>query len=635
MSTQAGIWNFDGRPVDRKLISDFSSLLQHQAPDGENTHIDGSIVLLFRPFHTTAESRREKQPYVSRRGFVLTWDGRLDNRRELIADLRDDLEKVPTDAAIVAAGFDRWETTLFQRIVGDWAVSIWRPAQRELLFATDFMGMRHIFYYPKENRIWWSTELSPLVLLSGDKFELDHDYIASYFANNPHAHLSPYREIGAVPPGHFLRITQGHASVERFWRFSADSRIRYKRDADYERHFLFVFRQSVRRRLRSDSPVLAELSGGIDSSSIVCVADDIIATEAQPNPRLDTLSYHDKTEPNGDDWIFFPKIENFRGRIGHHIDARPSLRGNHSLKHPEFSAFPGCLGYARNVEAERATIVARGGYRVVLSGIGGDEFMGGIPNPSPLLGDLICQCRFVALARQLAAWSLVKRRPWIQLLGEAVTDLLPPSLAQHLAKRVNIPPWIKKHFAKRTKLAVRLLDIDEHFGLWLPSRRCLIAGVLVMAAKQSQSCSSGLAPEEVRHPYLDEDLIRFVLSIPASQLLRPGERRSLMTRSLAGIVPQEVLSRRTKQLGVRTPILALERSSEELRELLESPQTHDFEFVDQARLVAALNEAKFGKAAHTVLLLKTLSLEFWLRDMASRHLLKAAASRDDIVARSN
>ena len=156
-----------------------------------------------------------------------------------------------------------------------------------------------------------------------------------------------------------------------------------------------------------------------------------------------------------------------------------------------------------------------------------------------------------------------------------------------------------------------------------------------MAAKQSQSYSSGMTPEEVRHPYLDEDLIRFVLSVPASQLLRPGERRSLMRRSLAGIVPQEVLSRRTKQLGVRTPILALERNSEELRELLESPQTHDFEFVDQARLVAALNEAKFGKAAHTVLLLKTLSLEFWLRDMASRHLLKSTASRDDIVARSN
>ena len=65
----------------------------------------------------------------------------------------------------------------------------------------------------------------------------------------------------------------------------------------------------MRRRLRSDSPVLAELSGGLDSSSIVCMADDIIANEREPLPRLDTISYYDNTEPNGDDSIYFQKIE--------------------------------------------------------------------------------------------------------------------------------------------------------------------------------------------------------------------------------------------------------------------------------------------------------------------------------------
>ena len=107
MSVQAGIWNFDGRPVDRKLLADFSESLKQQGPDGESSYVDGSIALLYRPFHTTAESRREKQPYVSHRGFILTWDGRLDNRDELIAELRSDLEAEPTDVAIVAAAFDR------------------------------------------------------------------------------------------------------------------------------------------------------------------------------------------------------------------------------------------------------------------------------------------------------------------------------------------------------------------------------------------------------------------------------------------------------------------------------------------------------------------------------------------------
>ena len=66
MSVQAGIWNFDGRPVDRKLLENLSESLRQQGPDGESCYVDGSVALLYRPFHTTAESRREKQPYASR-----------------------------------------------------------------------------------------------------------------------------------------------------------------------------------------------------------------------------------------------------------------------------------------------------------------------------------------------------------------------------------------------------------------------------------------------------------------------------------------------------------------------------------------------------------------------------------------
>lgn len=128
MSVQAGIWNFDGKPVNRKLIDDLSESLSPQGPDGESHYVDGSVAMLYRPFHTTAESRREKQPYISRRGFILTWDGRLDNREELIADLRGDLEASPTDLAIFAAAFDRWGTDCFRRIVGDWAASLDRKS---------------------------------------------------------------------------------------------------------------------------------------------------------------------------------------------------------------------------------------------------------------------------------------------------------------------------------------------------------------------------------------------------------------------------------------------------------------------------------------------------------------------------
>lgn len=620
MSVQAGIWNFDARPVDRNLLRDFCESVKQQAPDGESSYVNGSVALLYRPFHTTCESRREKQPYVSRRGFILTWDGRLDNREELIAELGGHLEVEPTDVAIVAAAFDRWETDCFRRTVGEWAVSVWKPEQHELIFAADYMAIRHIFYYLKKDRIWWSTDLTPLVLLSGDKFHIDDDYIAGYFANDSDAHLTPYREIREVPPGQFVRLRNGKASVERYWRFSAKSRIRYKTDAEYEEHFRDIFRQSVRRRLRSDSPILAELSGGLDSSSIVCMADDVLAKEGAQTPRLDTLSYYDKTEPHGDDWIYFQKVEEKRRRVGAHIDVS-KYGESASFDYQEFSALPGYVGAGRKIEAERAAVIRNGGCRAILSGIGGDEFMGGVPNPSALLADLLVQLKLVSLAKQLMAWSLVKRRPWIQLLWDALVDLLPASLGQYFAKLAKVEPWIEKEFAKRARIAIRQLDVDEHFGLWLPTRRSYIGGVLLMANKMSKRSLRSLALAEARYPYLDQNLIEFALSIPASQLLRPGERRSLMCRSLAGIVPQEILSRGTKQIGARTPIKGLEKNWQDLQIVFDSPFSARLGFINGDRFSATMHDALNGKVVPIVRLLKTVSLEFWLRDLTSRRLI--------------
>src|SRR5882672_1265523 len=626
MSVQAGIWNFDGRPVEPKQLDDISEFLKPQGPDGESRYADGSVALLYRPFHTTAESRQEKQPHFSNRGFIVTWDGRLDNRQALIADLRSDLEANPTDVAIVAAAFDRWETDCFRRLVGDWAVTIWKPTERELLFASDYMAIRHIFYYLKRDRIWWATDLSSLVLLSNDKFHIDDDYIAGYLAHNPDAHLTPYLEIREVPPGQFVRIRNGRAVVERFWRFDPKSRIRYKTDAEYEEHFRHVFRQSVHRRLRSDSPILGELSGGLDSSSIVCMADDILAKEGAETPRLDTLSYYDKTEPKGDDWTYFRKIEAKRGRVGIHIDGSRLGTSPDSLRCEQFCPLPGGLGFGRALDTERAGAVRQGGYCAVLSGIGGDEFTGGVLDPRAHLADLIVQGKFISLARQLMAWSLVKRRPWIHLLWESAIDAVPAPMGQFFVKEAQIEPWIRKEFAKRTGLALRQISAGENLGFWMPTRRSYVAGVFVMANNLAKLAGASETLEEARYPFLDQTLIEFVLSIPAGQMLRPGERRSLLRRSLAGIVPQEILARRTKQVGQRTPMLILEKYWDELQNIYRTSLSSRLRFIDEAQLLKTICDARAGKSTQLVRVFWTISLEYWLRDLAARGLLASSSA---------
>jgi len=264
MSAQAGIWNFNDKPVDQTLAERLSTAIAYYGPDRASRHMENSIGMVYRAFQTTPESHTERQPYVSGHGNVITWDGRIDNRSELISLLGTEMVGDRTDVAIVAAAFDRWGSGCFRRIIGDWAISIWRPTERELLFACDFMAIRHIFYHLRKECVYWSTDLASLVPLSGHKFHIDDDFIAGYLAYEPDCHLTPYREIRQVPAGQFVRVqNNGNISMERYWQFSPEFRIRYKSDEEYEDHFRHVFRQAVRRRLRSNSAMRLARSSDI------------------------------------------------------------------------------------------------------------------------------------------------------------------------------------------------------------------------------------------------------------------------------------------------------------------------------------------------------------------------------------
>ena len=139
-------------------------------------------------------------------------------------------------------------------------------------------------------------------------------------------------------------------------------------------------------------------------------------------------------------------------------------------------------------------------------------------------------------------------------------------------------------------------------------------------------------PQEIRYPYLDQNLIEFVLSIPPTQSLRPGDRRSLMRRAMVGIVPPEILSRRTKQIGYRTPAINLERNAERLEAIFESPVTSQLGYIDRDAFLDTLRAARMGREFHIVRVLKTISLELWLQDLAARGLLdirKSLISKKD------
>jgi asparagine synthase (glutamine-hydrolysing) len=610
MSVQFGKCNFDGKPVDAKDLDQVRPVLARYGPDGEGYICEGNFGILYRAFHTTRESRLEQQPFVSPSGEVITWDGRLDNREELIVETSGAFTSASADISIVAALFDREGTSGFSKLGGDWALSIWNPRDRTLILAKDAIGTRPLYYQVNKNEIIWSSILDPLLLFAGKTFAICEEYIAGWFSSFPATHLSPFNGIYSVPPSSFVLLASGKQTIKKYWDFDPSKRILYTTDAEYEEHFRIAFAQAVRRKLRSEHPVLAELSGGMDSSSIVCVADNLIAEGAASIPRLDTLSYYNDSEPNWNERPYFGAVEAKRGRLGCHIDV--SSDDGLPLGREEFTALPGTSKRVSVAEKQRTDCILTSGIRVVLSGIGGDEVTGGLPTPSPELADLLARADVRQLARQLKAWALVKRKPWVHLLGIALRRFLPVSLAGRLETR-QPPNWLDSAFVRRNIAALRGYPTRVLITGPQPSFQENLGTLEALRRQIGCDALPSCPYYEIRYPYLERNFLEFLFALPRTQLVRPGQRRSLMRRALVGIVPDEILNRKRKAFVARAMVNSLSSQCPALIEMAGNLTTATQGIVDAGRFREILQQGQAGKTIPLVSVMRTLSIEGWLQ----------------------
>jgi asparagine synthase (glutamine-hydrolysing) len=611
MSVQFGRWNFDGKPVQWDYLEKVKSVIAPYGPDDNGSYAKTSINILYHAFRTTKESHRERQPHITESGAVITWDGRLDNRAELTRELSDVLTISSTDVSLVAGAYEKWGTGCFGRLIGDWAFSIWDADSRSLILAKDPIGARHLFYSIEKDQVTWSTILDPLVLFAGRSFVLNGEYLAGWLSFFPAAHLTPYVGIHSVPPSSCVTVRAGKHTIGKYWDFDPAKRIRYRTDAEYEEHFRVVFGKAVRRRLRSDNPILAELSGGVDSSSIVCVADTIIARGSAETPRLDTISYHNDSEPNWNERPYFTKVEEKRGRTGCHIDVGKQGFFGFEVDSDHFAATPGSVDQPNKASKQFVACMTSGGNRVVLSGIGGDEVTGGVPTPAPEIEDLLVRGQFRTLAHQLKVWALNKRKPWFHLFFEAASSFFPPTLFG-VPKHMRPAQWLHPDFVKQNRAALRGYQSRVKMLGPLPTFQGnlnTLEGIRRLLGSDALHVSPTY---EKRYPFLDRDLLEFVYAIPREQLLRPGQRRSLMRRALVGIVPDEILSRKRKAFVSRRPLVAISTEWNSIVQMHAQMTGSFFRMVDPEEFMKALQNARQGQVVPLVPLLRTLAIETWL-----------------------
>lgn len=613
MSVQFGNWNFRRDADDGPILAPVRAHLAPYGPDGEDRFHDEDTDILVFHLQETEDARREEQPCRIGRHQVLTWDGRLDNRADLLRELAGMVAASETDVAVVAAAYVRWGLACLPKLVGDWALSIWDSAEQQLVLAKDFLGTRSLFYSVDRTRAQWCTVLDPLVLFAGHRFPLNREYLAGWFGLFPASHLTPYAGVHSVPPASYVVVRKDAVEVKEFWRFTPRETLVYQNDADYEAHFLELFGQAVERRLRSAFPVLAELSGGMDSSSIVCMADRILGERGAGAPHLDTVTYHSPVEPNWNELPYVEKVEAERGRAGYRIEvgSDDAFQFDSDMRH--FMATPGSFNSPGKSGQEFSRVLRESRSRVLLSGIGGDEVLGGAPSPAPLLADLLAAGRLRVLSNQLVAWGLVLRRPFLSVLAETLTLF---SREASPTRSVLPPAWLCPGFLREHPRAVRGYPRRTHlFG----PRPSFQESMGTIDALRRQLLSFPLSPEPAYHksyPYLDRDLLQFLFSVPPDQLLRPGQRRSLMRRALAGIVPHELLHRKRKAFVIRGPLTAIASQFASLAAMTQEMVGGSLGIVDPRALAATLNDVRSGGVVAVPSLMRVFGIERWLRNAA-------------------
>ncbi len=584
MSAIGGIYNTNGAPIDQDLLGQINDIVDFRGPDGSGFWINGKIGLAHQLLWTTEESVNEKQPMTNGRGLWITADCRIDNREELKKEFEARgvwREANPPDCFYILLAYELWGEDAPNHLLGDFAFAIWDEPKQKLFCGRDPIGTKPFFYHWNGKKFIFGSEMKQIFQDSSVPEDLNVPHIADIvLMSYPHREETLYEAVQKLAPGHSIRIEKNSCCVKKYWDWHPDfeppSHASVEENAEI---FLHLFQDSVRARLRAPYGWRAGslLSGGLDSSSIVSVAASISPT---PFPVF-TLCF---PEANRDhqiknmDWVDESAyVQDLVQKYGLELHGN-EIRGwgpLHDLKAALWFqenplAFPN-LAYFQSL----FRTVKNFRVRSLCHGEGGDEVF--------LVGS---QCRFRELKKGKWGQFLKDFRgrrektggSYLQLVNSLCRTFTPEWLKVPYRKffKKKFPDWIDPIFIKKYGLSER---IRKDFNLTLKPHASSSYGILCWIVEgfapyylETFDRAGASAHLEIRYPFLDVRLLRFLATLPWDQKTRNGTSKFLLREALKNHLPASIQNRFRKTDF--TPVVrnALETyASRELKDTFENP----------------------------------------------------------------
>lgn len=610
----AGIYNTGGEPVDRAVLARMSGIIGYRGPDGERFYEDGGVGLAHRALRIIDLSDAAQQPMANEDGTLfLIFNGEIYNYVELRPELeaRGHRFSSHSDTETILHAYEEWGPDCLPRLNGMFAFALWDSLERRIFIARDRIGVKPLYYSWRDGTLAFASEIKALLEHPGVRVEPNLDAIAQYMnAMYTVGEDTWFSGIKRLLPGHYMLVDRDGLRIQRWW----DLPEREDEPGEHtERYYVErtreILEDSVRLRLRSDVPLGAHLSGGLDSSSIVALYSKQLEGTGLP---VRTFSGAFEGGAAFDERRYVRDVV-ARYRTDHHetvpaADDLPLLFDRMVWHMDEPTAGPGLLLQWKVCEITRLNRVT-----VINGGQGGDEEWGGYFGYVPAYLKMLSR---QARRDPAAAGELAKDGLLLAARGSTRAAIL-KALAQGRRGRLQASSqagsWAGPAFDGLTGSRI---PAQEASSARSPLAQAMYNDMkwYLPALLQVEDRMSMAWSLESRAPLLDYRLVEHAARVPALLKLKNLEMKHIFREAVKDLLPESVYGRKDK-MGMPTPIAPWFRGSLApwVRSRLARSSMLDNGLLDPGFVEGAMAGHFSGQADRSLDLWKAMSMAAWWR----------------------
>lgn len=547
------------KKVDRETFEQMVDIISYRGPDDRDTFYEGNLALGHRRLSIIDLSEAGHQPFHYKDRYVVVFNGEIYNYKELREELisRGCSFVSECDTEVLIAAYDQYGPACVDRFNGMWAFAVYDRKEKTVFLSRDRFGVKPLYYYHKDGSFIFASEEKQIIMMAGHRFRVNRPRLMEYMIRGVHDHTEEtmFMDIMQLRGGYSMlyRMEKDSISVKRYYDLSETPPGKESFE-EAAANFRKCFENAIRLRLRADVPVGYCLSGGLDSSSIVCMADSIIKKDGLKveqesisscfeDKRYDEQEYIDEvlkhTEVRGHK--IFPQGSSVLDDLDDVLWHMDEPFGSTSM-YAQWNVFKGAKEH---------------GLTVMLDGQGADEQLAGYTGfYSVILAEYLRKFRLRRFRHELECYKKLRAstEKYVnskKIIIEAVIGAFLPGKLQKFGKihmfylKQGLP--FEPEDIKKTIYGIDLYPAGDSRRYILDQLKCNLSMLLHYEDRNSMAHSI-----ESRVPFMDPELAGCAFRMPIEYKLRDGITKYVVREGLKDVLPDKIRNRYSK-LGFVTP----------------------------------------------------------------------------------